>query len=498
MAILSKRKLKVLFATSEAAPFAKSGGLGDVGGSLPSALSRGGCDISVIMPKYGSIPEKYKSQMRRIAQFYVPLAWRNVWCGIEKLTLDGVDYYFVDNEDYFKRDNYYGYFDDGERFAFFSKAITEAMGNVDELMCDVLHCNDWQTALAPVFLREFYQGLEGYEAVKTVFTVHNVKFQGQYSDFVLDDILGMASIPAARDQLTCAPKTINYMKGALCYSDIITTVSPTYAQELKMAYYGEGLQSEFQRRSQDLYGVLNGIDIKEFDPSQDKTIEATYSASNLKNKALCKQALQEELGLRCDPERPLVAMVGRLTKQKGMDLVQYAMDTIMSRGVQVVLLGTGDKEYEDSMKYFDWKYQDMMRAVIAFDTKLAKRIYAGSDIFLMPSQFEPCGLSQMMAMRYGSLPLVRETGGLVDTVVPYNKYTGEGTGFRFANFNADEMCQVLLDACELFWTDKKIWKKLQVQAMNKDFSWSGAADDYIDLYHKLRNDIPRYYKRRDK
>ena len=494
----TRRKLKVLFATSEATPFAKSGGLGDVGGALPPALRRAGAKVAVIMPKYASIPSQYKDKMKHVAEFYVPLAWRNVWCGIDKLRYRNIDFYFVDNEQYFNRDGLYGYFDDGERFAFFSKAITEAMGQVPELMCDVLHCNDWQSAMAPVFLREFYQGLPGYDNVKTVFTVHNVKFQGMYGDDVLTDILGLADVEAARNQLYCKPETINYMKGALCYSDMLTTVSPTYAQELRTPYYGEGLDPIFNEKADHLYGVLNGIDTTEFNPSTDETIEATYNIDDMSGKAVCKRALQEELGLDVDPDRPLVAMVGRLTKQKGLDLVQYCMETLMQRGIQVAILGTGDKEYEDSCKYFDWKYPNQMRAVIDFDTKLAKRMYAGADIFLMPSQFEPCGLSQMIAMRYGTLPLVRETGGLNDTVQAYNKFTGEGTGFRFANYNGDEMCGILLEAAELFWTQPEVWEQLRVQAMDQDFTWRKSANDYIDLYHLLHPEVTRYYKRRDR
>ncbi|WP_428379088.1 glycogen synthase GlgA [Olsenella sp. Marseille-QA0557] len=497
MAEKKRRKLRVVFASSEVVPFAKTGGLGDVGGSLPPALRRAGCKIAVILPKYATIPEEYRSRMDHVCEFYVPLGWRSVYCGIEHLVYRDIDFYFVDNEYYFARDGLYGYFDDGERFAYFSKALLEAMQYVEDLQCDILHCNDWQTAMAPVFLREFYHG-DIYDNVRTIFTIHNVKFQGQYSDFVLKDILGLADVPAAVDQLYVGPQTINYMRGAVRYSDLLTTVSPTYAQELKMPFYGEGLEYEFQRRGDALKGVLNGIDMAEYNPKSDPEIFANFSVDDLSGKAECKAALQEELGLRVDPERPLVVMVGRLTKQKGLDLVQYAIDRIMSRGVQLAVLGTGDKEYEDSMRYFDWRYSDMMCARITFDSALAQRMYSGADLFLMPSQFEPCGLSQMIAMRYGTLPVVRETGGLVDTVNPYNKYTGEGDGFRFANFNADEMCDTLLNACEVFWTQPDVWKELQRHAMEKDFGWHRAADDYVDIYHTLHPEVIRYIKRRDR
>ena len=493
-----RRKLRILFASSEAVPFAKTGGLGDVAGSLPRALKHAGAKAAVIMPKYGTIPQEYRDRMKHVADFYVPLAWRNVYCGIEKLELQGLDFYFVDNEAYFKRDGLYGYFDDGERFAFFSKAICEAIVKVPELACDVLHCNDWQTALCPVFLRELYRGAPQCNNVKTVMTVHNIKFQGQYGDKMLSDILGLADIPAARDQLYCDKDSINFMKGGLCYADALTTVSPSYAYELQMPFYGEGLDPIFRRRSNILTGILNGIDTSIWNPKTDGMITANYSADDLANKAECKRALQEELGLRQDPTRPLVVMIGRLTNQKGLGLVRYAMDGIMRRGVQVAILGTGDADQEEAFRYFDQKYGDMMCARIAFDNALSHRMYAGGDILLMPSEFEPCGLSQMIAMRYGTLPLVRETGGLRDSVVPYNKFTGEGTGFRFSNMNADGMADTLLGACEIFWTNQELWTKLMLQAMATDFSWRRAANDYMDIYHGLHPEVIRYNKRRDR
>ncbi len=492
----TRRKLKVLFVASECTPFVKTGGLADVAGALPPAIKEAGEKVSVVMPCYGTIPWDFIEQLEHVADFYVPLAWRNVWCGIEHLEYKGIDYYFVDNEAYFNREAPYGYFDDGERFAFFSKAVLEAMEYVEGMQCDILHLNDWQSAMAAVFLREFYMGMPLYENIRTVFTIHNVKFQGQYSDFVLEDVLGLSGVPAARDQLYIEDKTINYMKGALCYSDALTTVSPTYAEELKLPFFGEHLEGLFQARAGDLHGVLNGIDMEEYNPATDDLIAAKYSVDDLSGKAECKRSLQEELNLDIDPTRPLVAMVGRLTKQKGLDLVQYAMETLMSRGIQVVVLGTGDREYEDSMRYFDWKYNRQMRACITFDSAFSHRVYAGADLFLMPSQFEPCGLSQMIAMRYGTLPLVRETGGLVDSVNAYNEYTGEGTGFRFANFNADEMAGVLLYACEIFWTQQDKWQNIIRQAMSVDFGWAKAADDYVDIYHSLHPEVTRYIKRR--
>ena len=498
MASRVRRKLRVVFATAEAAPFCKTGGLGDVAGSLPQALADQGCKVIVMLPKYGTIAQKWVDQMEHLCDFYLNLGWRNEYCGLERLEKDGVEYVFVDNERYFKREQLYGYFDDGERFAFFSKAVTESLQYLDRVAgftCDVLHCNDWQTALAPVFLREFYQGLPVYENVKTIFTVHNVKFQGQYGDTVLSDICGLADIPNAARQLYCGPKTVNYMKGALLYSDILTTVSPTYAEELKTPFYGEGMDGIFRERESILHGILNGIDTTEFDPEHDEVIAENFTTKDLSGKAVCKAELQAELGLEVNPERPLVAMVTRLTKQKGLDLVQYSLERLLSRSVQVAVLGTGDQSYEDSLRYFDWKYQGSMCARIAFDVALSKRMYAGADLFLMPSLFEPCGLSQMISMRYGTLPVVRETGGLRDSVMPYNQFTGEGTGFSFANFNGDEMADCVLNACEVFWTQKDVWEQLMVQAMEADFSWNRAAGRYLDLYEMLHPEVIPYVSR---
>lgn len=492
MAKRVRRKIRVLLAASEALPFAKTGGLGDVAGSLPRALKHAGAKVAVILPKYGTIPEQYRNQMRHIIDFYVPLAWRNVYCGVEKLTYQGIDFYFIDNEDYFRRDALYGYFDDGERYAFFSKAICEAITQLPELACDVLHCNDWQTALVSVFLREFYQGVEACRTIKTIFTVHNVMFQGQLSDRLLSEVLGLDSIPAAAHQLRSDERSINYMKAALLYSDTISTVSPTYARELQMPFYGCGLDGIFRERSWCLHGVLNGIDIDEWNPAQDKTIPQAFTTDDLSGKAACKTALQEELGLRVDAELPLIVMVGRLTNQKGLGLLRYAMERLMNNGVQMAILGTGDADQEGAFRYFDTTYGDMLCARIAFDGALAHRMYAAGDILLMPSEFEPCGLAQMIAMRYGTLPVVRRTGGLADSVASYNPETGEGTGFSFANMNADEMADCVLSACEVFRTNQPAWQSLMVQAMQADFSWNRAAEDYLSMYYDLHPEIIRY------
>lgn len=488
----SSKKMQIVFASAECAPFVKTGGLGDVAGSLPAALVRAGAEVIVMVPKYATIKDEYKAQMEHFSDFYVSLGWRNEYCGLEKLEHDGVTYMFVDNERYFARDYPYGFFDDGERFAFFPKAITESLQHLPAgFECDILHCNDWQTALAPVFLREFYQGLPLYDRVKTVFSIHNVAFQGQFSDTVMEDILGVAHIPAAASQLRCDACSINYMLGALRYADAITTVSPTYANEIQTPEFGEGLDGVLRERSYALQGILNGIDVAGFDPATDKRIAANYTVEDRSGKAVCKAKLQEELGLEVRDDRPLMVMVTRLTRQKGMDLVMYALDRILAGGVQVAVLGTGDRDYEDGLRYFQDKYPGTMAARIEFDPALSQRMYAAADMFLMPSKFEPCGLSQIIAMRYGTLPIVRETGGLKDTVIPYNEFTGEGTGFSFSNFNGDEMGDAVFRAARLFWDNRDAWNQLVTQAMSQDFSWTRSADKYLDLYFFMHPEIER-------
>ncbi len=488
----SSKKMQIVFASAECAPFVKTGGLGDVAGSLPAALVRAGAEVIVMVPKYATIKDEYKAQMEHFSDFYVSLGWRNEYCGLEKLEHDGVTYMFIDNERYFARDYPYGFFDDGERFAFFSKAITESLQHLPAgFECDILHCNDWQTALAPVFLREFYQGLPLYDRVKTVFSIHNVAFQGQFSDTVMEDILGVAHIPAAASQLRCDACSVNYMLGALRYADAITTVSPTYANEIQTPEFGEGLDGVLRERSYALQGILNGIDVAGFDPTTDKRIAANYTVEDRSGKAVCKAKLQEELGLEVRDDRPLMVMVTRLTRQKGMDLVMYALDRILAGGVQVAVLGTGDRDYEDGLRYFQDKYPGTMAARIEFDPALSQRMYAAADMFLMPSKFEPCGLSQIIAMRYGTLPIVRETGGLKDTVIPYNEFTGEGTGFSFSNFNGDEMGDAVFRAARLFWDNRDAWNQLVTQAMSQDFSWTRSADKYLDLYFFMHPEIER-------
>ena len=489
---MANQKLHIVFASAEAAPFVKTGGLGDVAGSLPAALAAAGAEVIVMVPKYATIADEYKNQMEHVTQFYVPLGWRNEYCGLERLVYDGVTYMFLDNEHYFSRSYPYGFFDDGERFAFFSKAVCESLQYLPDFQTDVLHCNDWHTALAPVFLREFYMASPLYRNVKTVFSIHNIAFQGQFTDMLLGDILGLSHIEPAVRQLRCDARSINYMQGALNYSDAITTVSPTYSWEIRTPEFGEGLDGILRRRENVLSGILNGLDVNRNDPATDNRIHANYTREDRSGKAACKAALQEELGLEVRDDRPLMVMVTRLTRQKGMDLVTYSLDRILSGGVQVAVLGTGDAEYEEALRYFERTYPGTMAARIEFDPFLSQRMYSGADMYLMPSLFEPCGLSQMIAMRYGTLPIVRETGGLKDTVIPYNMFTGEGTGFTFTHFNGDEMGDAVFRAARTFWDDKDAWNHLVDNAMSADFSWKRSAEQYMDLYYGLHPEIERY------
>lgn len=480
----------VLFAASEAVPFIKTGGLGDVAGTLPLALKEAGCDIRVILPKLSSIPEEYKAQMRHVADFHVPVGWRSQYCGLEVLEHKGVTFYFLDNEYYFRRDQAYGFFDDGERMAFFSRGILESLRYMEDFRCDILHCNDWHTAVAPVFLREFYRDDPLYTPIRTVFTVHNLKFQGRMSREVLWNVLGLAEIPNAAWQLAVDEDSISFMKGALCYSDALTTVSPTYAGEIQNAYFGEGMDGLFRLRSGVLRGILNGIDNALYDPETDPALPESYSAKNREGKAACKAAIQEKLGLAVDPSVPLVAMISRLTEQKGMDLVQRMLGEMLQEPLQMVVLGVGEAQYEETLRYFAGQFPEKMSACLLFDESLSRQLYAGADILLMPSQFEPCGLSQMIAMRYGTLPVVRETGGLRDSVVPYNQYTGEGTGFSFANYNAHEMRDAVMRAVNLFREEPEQWQIMVGHAMAQDFTWARSAKDYLALYESLCPEEP--------
>ena len=476
-------KLNVLFASFEAAPLIKTGGLGDVAAALPGAVRSPDIEVRVVLPKLRQIGDEFQQEMNFLCSFYVDLGWRSQYCGLFELQRGGVTWYFLDNEYYFGRPEPYGYFDDAERMAFFSKAICECCRYLPGFFPDVLHCNDWHTAMAPVFLREFYRYAPDYAHIKTIFTIHNLKFQGQYDPFILGDILGLHEIPAARDQLLRDDgKCVNFLAGAVHYADRVTTVSPTYAREICTPYFGEGMQDLFIERNAILSGILNGIDTTSYDPSTDPALASNYTEPTLK--APNKEALQRELGLEVDPHVPICAAVSRLTEQKGFDLLNAVAEEML--GVcQIVVLGTGEKLYEDYYRYLAEKYPGRFSANILFSEELSRRIYAGADIFLMPSRFEPCGLSQMISMRYGTIPVVRRTGGLADSVIPYNAETGEGTGFGFLNYNAHELLFTVQAACRLYTDSPVAWENLQRQAMAQDFSWDASAREYRKLYRSL-------------
>ncbi|MGI6072463.1 MAG: glycogen synthase GlgA [Lachnospiraceae bacterium] len=468
---------KILFAAFEAAPFVKTGGLGDVAGSLPAAIFSSAFDVRVVLPKLSAIPERYVKKMEFITAFSVPLGWRNQYCGLFRLKHKGILYYFLDNEYYFKRDQVYGEFDDGERVAFFSKAVLEFILSADEFVPDIIHCNDWHTALVPVLLREQYMDIPEFTRIKTVFTIHNLKFQGKFSDFVIGDICGLAKTPAAA-QLLSDKHTANYLQGAAIYCDRITTVSPTYAEEICMPYYGEGLDWLFNRRKDALSGILNGIDYQVWNPAKDKKIPVNYDVSSLAKKHENKLLLQKELGLEVKKEIPLFVIISRLTEQKGMDLVSYLLPEFQQHSMQLAVLGIGDQKYENAFLYYAGTDPQKFSASVQFNNDLAHRMYAGADVVLMPSRFEPCGLTQMIAMRYGTLPLVRETGGLKDTVHVNN-------GFSFLTFNAQDMLYAVDCALDTWFNRKRRWITMQKEAMAEDYSWKASAKEYRKLYCEL-------------
>lgn len=474
--------MKILFVASEAMPFVRSGGLGDVAGALPKALNAQGHDCRVIIPFYKDvISEEYRDTFRFVASTFVDLSWRRQYCGVFEATYDGVTYYFVDNEYYFKRAGLYGHFDDGERFAFFSKAVLEVLPLID-FYPDVLHANDWHTALAPVFLDVFYRFNEEYQRIKTVFTIHNIEFQGQYGDDLAADMLGL---PDWARSLVMNGDCVNYMKGGIECSNVVTTVSETYANEILDPFYSYGLEGILSGRRYKLRGVVNGIDQKLYDPQTDKKLFANYTYEDYKQKkAENKKALCEMINLPFDENRPLIAMVTRLTEQKGLDLVATVIDDIMRADLQVVVLGTGDWKYENMIKEVEKRYPNKFRAILAFSSDLASKLYGASDMFLMPSKFEPCGLSQLIAMRYGSVPVVRETGGLKDTVPAYNHEIGQGKGFTFKTYNAYDMLDAVWRTYACY-NDKENWDKVVKNGMLSDFSWDVSAKKYIDIYKNI-------------
>ncbi len=473
--------MNVLFVTSECHPFIKTGGLGDVAWSLPRALKKAGVDISVIMPKYTQIPAKYQAKMKHVTDFTVKVSYRNQYCGVDSLKIDGITYYFIDNMYYFDREGIYGYIDDGERFSFFSMAVVEALEKI-KLIPDVLHCNDWHTAIIPLLLKVKYHWIEALREIKTVLTIHNLKFQGIYPFEALGDLLSIGD-SVMLDSGVEYFGNVNYMKGGINYADWVTTVSPTYAREIKYPFYGEGLHGLMERIDYKLSGILNGIDTELNDPATDTYIPYPYSAKDLKGKARCKSALQEELGLQ-PVQVPLIGIISRLTDQKGFDILSSVLEELLNQDLQMVVVGTGDKRYEDLFRYFAGKYPDKISSQIKFDLGLAQRVYAGSDMMLIPSRFEPCGLTQMVAMRYGTVPIVRETGGLADSVIPYNPITGKGLGFSFRNYDGQDLKDCVNRATAVY-KDKKAWLKILRADMAADFSWTRSAEAYEQIYEKL-------------
>jgi starch synthase len=475
--------LKVLFVASEAHPFIKVGGLGDVAHALPRALRKLGIDVRVILPKYGSIKEEFKSEMVNIAHFNVPLGWRNQYCGLQYMEYDDIPFYFIDNEYYFKREGAYGYYDDGERFAFFDKAVIESINHMEGFTPDVIHCNDWHSGAVIPLLKAFYSHKDRFKNIKTLFTVHNLQYQGVFPKEILNELLGLGDEYFVDERLKFN-EAVSFMKGALNMADKISTVSNTYAEEIKTSYYGEGLDSLLWYRKYDLSGIVNGIDTDIYNPETDKELAFNFNKDDFNNKLKNKTALQSELGLTVDENIPMIGIVSRLVSQKGFDLIARVLDEILELDLQIVLLGTGERDFEQMFKHYGKKYPQKVSTNILFNNKLAKKIYASSDMFLMPSKFEPCGIGQLLALRYGTIPIVRETGGLKDTVTMYNKITGEGNGFSFANYNAHDMLYTIQKAVKLY-KDKTLWNRLVKTAMSEDNSWDKSAQVYIDLYNSM-------------
>jgi starch synthase len=473
--------MNVLFAASECAPFIKTGGLGDVIGALPKALLKQDVGVSVILPKFGDLDFKYKEQMTFITDFEVPVGWRMQFCALEKLVHEGITFYFLDNEYYFKRHGSYGFFDDGERFAFFSRAVLEALPYLEE-KTDIIHCHDWQTGLVSVLLKAHYANHPFYQDIKTVFTIHNLRYQGVYPKSVLSELLDLSELYFNMDGLEFHGN-VSYLKAGLAFSDYLTTVSPSYASEIQMPYYGENMDGFLQKKNNQLVGILNGIDAEVYDPAVDDFIFTAYQ--DYDGKMHNKIQLQQALDLPEDAELPIISMVTRLVDQKGIDLVLHVSREILALNVQLVILGTGDAKYEHALNELAAHYPDNVRFENYFDEELARKIYAGSDIFLMPSQFEPCGIGQLLALRYGTLPIVRETGGLRDSVTPYNEFTDQGFGFSFTNYNAHDMLYTIERAVWFYKYQPNKWRSLVARAMDLDFSWEASSVQYKDLYRKL-------------
>lgn len=472
--------MKVLYAASEAVPFCKTGGLADVAGSLPPALAAQGVETAVILPLYRRVKERFADQLTFLCYDYVDLAWRHAYCGLFSLKKDGVTWYFLDNEQYFGRPELYGCADDGERFGFFSRAVVKMLDHLD-FWPDVIHCNDWQTALIPIYLKDDGVREERYRSVRTVLTIHNIEYQGRYDPYCLGGLFGLDR-GWVDDGTLLLDGDLNLLKGAILTADAVNAVSPTYAQELKNPYFAHRMEGILTQCGYKLSGVLNGIDMKLYDPAADPRIAANYTAENISGKAADKAELQKELGLRPEPETPIIAMVSRLVTHKGLDLIREVMGDIMELPVQFVLLGSGDAAYEDFFRHAAERWPERMAIRLGYDEALSMAIYAGADLFLMPSRSEPCGLSQMIAMRYGTVPIVRETGGLKDTVQPYEAWRDAGTGFTFANYSSADMLHVLREAAYLYKDYPDAFARLRRRAMERDFSWNRSAGDYLKIY----------------
>ena len=476
--------LKVLFVAAEAVPFAKTGGLADVAGSLPKELKAQGVDVRVIMPNYSGISQNYKNEMKPLIETSVNLSWRNQYCGVKYLENDGIPTYFIDNEQYFARERLYGYDDDAERFAFFSRAVLAILPQIN-FVPDVIHCNDWHTGMISVYLKLEYGQYEQYKNIRTLYTIHNLKYQGIFPKNIMEDVLGIDWKYFNNGDLEFFD-AISFMKGGILYSDYITTVSQTYAKEIQYAYFGEKLEGLLRSRAQKLSGIVNGIDYDEYNSANDRNLVVNYDSNSVIKKVENKEELQKQLGLPVRRDVPMIAMISRLVAAKGLDLVARIMDEVLrTEDVQLVVLGTGDKEYEDWFKGLAWRFPTKVSANICFNNELAHRIYAASDLFLMPSQYEPCGIGQLIALHYGSIPIVRETGGLKDTVKPYNKYEKQGNGFTFTNYNAHELLYTIKRALD-FYHDPAIWQEIVKNAMETDYSWEKSAKEYCQLYSLLK------------
>ena len=478
--------MNILFAASECVPFIKTGGLADVVGALAPVLAKKGHDVRVMLPKYGMIPDKYLSRLHHVCDFYVQMGWRSQFCGIEEMQMDGVTYYFVDNEYYFYRSYIYGMGgDEYERFGFFCRAVLETLPRIG-FHPDILHTHDWQSGMIPALMRIQYGWDEFYRSVRTVFTIHNLQYQGIFGVEQVKDVLNLDDEYFTDDKLECYG-CANFMKAGLVYADEITTVSPSYAEEITTAYYGERMDGLLRAKRDHLSGVLNGIDIDTWNPASDPLICRNYTADDMSGRAECKRDLQRSLGLDEDPDAAIIGMVGRLSSQKGLDLVDHVIGQIMDEHVQLVVLGMGESRYINLFSWAEQQYHGRVAARFQMDEGLAHRIYAGADMFLMPSQFEPCGLSQMIALRYGCVPIVRETGGLRDTVLSYNHYNNAGNGFSFFNYNANDMLFVIRRALRYYWDHKDIWWQLQQRGMRGDYSWDISAETYLSLYRSMLN-----------